>query len=161
MPYIDLGPYAIDPRAKARGVAAVTAGDATLFLASDSIRWAVQPNRESEPCFYGTLVEALEFVLGEPLTVGPTGTGTWLHTDGDLYLHDPATSGYKPADVIRVGDVIAYAGRPDALVLERDHVTTDFFGRQLNGFWCRDLSTGKEGAVPYGDGGRFPVKFKD
>lgn len=158
---LDLGPYRNDPRVKPR----------TANLIETTNGPEIRVNGENyEVWTYGndapahvtkSLRGALKYVLGAVRKVGPDGMGGWMHTDGYTYLHDPATSGYRIVDLIRPGDVIALAAYPPAEVLERDRWSTDFFGRRLNGFWCRRLDTGEEGLVPYGDGGRFPVKFRD
>lgn len=62
------------------------------------------------------------------------------------------------ATEIQVGDTIAYTGRPRALVLRDPEPYTDPFGRTLQAFWCRaDDETRREGWVPFGPGGGFPV----
>ncbi len=156
----DLGPYRNDPRVKVRtDVRIESTNGPTIRQHSGS--WRVYVHDQNEHIHAGTLLGCLRYVFGAVQKVGPNGMGGWLHTDGETYLHDPATSAYKEADRIKVGDVIAWAAHPAVEVLEREHWTTDFFGRRLNGFWCRRLDTGQEGPVPYGDGGRFPVRFRN
>lgn len=96
---------------------------------------------------------------GALVQVGHDGIGGWVHTDGETYSYDPATCTHKPADELAVGDVIAYPGRPDAEVLRTAEPYTDLFGRALNAHWCRRLDTGAEGQMPYGPGGKFPVRL--
>lgn len=121
--------------------------------------WAVRQAGEDEIVFTGRLSMALDFLLIEPHQVGPDNMGGWLHTDGRTYLHDPATSGYRHADTLKVGDVIAYAGRPDTIVLRTSEPYRDPFGRPLLGHWCRNADTGAEGWMPFGHDGMFPVRF--
>lgn len=156
----DLGPYRNDPRIKVRSEKLIETTNGPE-IREHAGSWRVYPHGYTEPAKVGTLLACLRYTLGAVQKVGPNGMGGWLHTDGETYLHDPATSAFKDADRIKAGDVIAWAAHPAAVVLEREHWTTDFFGRRLNGFWCRRLTDGVEGAVPYGDGGRFPVKFRD
>ncbi len=157
----DLGPYRNDPRVKVRSEQLIeTTHGPEIRMGGEFFR--VWMHGHDAPVYETrSLRGALRYVLGAVRKVGPDGMGGWLHTDGYTYLHDPATSGYKSVDQIRIGDVIAWAAHPHAEVLEREHWSTDFFGRRLNGFWCKRLDTGEEGLVPFGDGGRFPVKFKD
>jgi hypothetical protein len=121
--------------------------------------WAVTDSSGSEIVFSGTLPKALDFLLIEPHQVGPDNMGGWLHTDGRTYLYDPATSGYRNASALKVGDVIAYAGRPDTIVLRTGEPCRDTFDRPLMGHWCRRADTGEEGWMPYGHDGMFPVRF--
>lgn len=161
----DLGPYRNDPRVKVcdnefSDVLIKTTNGPEIRINGEF--YEVWPHGYTAPAHETkSLRGALRYVLGAVQKVGPNGMGGWLHTDGYTYLHDPATSGYKTVDQIRVGDVIALAAHPAVEVLELEHWSTDFFGRRLNGFWCRRLTDGVEGAVPFGDGGKFPVKFKD
>jgi hypothetical protein len=65
---------------------------------------------------------------------------------------------FTPATDIRIGDKIAYEGRPHARVLRNAEPYTDQFGRTLQAFWCgSDDESGREGWVPFGPGGGFPV----
>lgn len=158
---LDLGPYRNDPRVKVRSEKLIETTHGPQIRINGEF-FQVWPHGYTAPAHETkSLTGALRYVLGASRKVGSDGLGGWLHTDGMTYLHDPATSGYREAHTIKVGDVIAYAGRPEVEVLQLEHFSVDFFGRRLNGFWGKCLETGKEGAVPFGDGGRFPVKFKD
>lgn len=65
---------------------------------------------------------------------------------------------FTPATDIRPGDTIAYEGRPHARVMRNPEPYTDPFGRTLQAFWCQaDDDTHREGWVPFGPGGGFPV----
>jgi hypothetical protein len=68
---------------------------------------------------------------------------------------------FTPATEIKVGDTIAYAGRPQALVLRDPEPWIDGFGRTMQAFWCRAEDGEREGWVPFGPGGGFPVIKKD
>lgn len=69
-----------------------------------------------------------------------------------------STPRFTPASDIRVGDRIAYEGRPHAVVLRDPESWEDPFGRILQAFWCRAADgSGREGWVPFGPGGGFPV----
>ncbi len=158
---IKLDRYTDDPRVKVRNDSLIdtTNGPQLRFTAGE---WEVWLHGDTSPAYsHRSLSRALSYVLGTPAKVGPDGYDGWLHTDGHVYLHDPATSAYVDADRIRVGDVIAYAGRPRTEVLKTQWFTTDFFGRRRNGFWVRRLDTGEEGAVPFGDNASFPVEFRN
>lgn len=61
------------------------------------------------------------------------------------------------ATEIQPGDTIAYEGRPRAIVLRDPEPYLDLFSA-MQAFWCRaDDGTGREGWVPFGPGGGFPV----
>jgi hypothetical protein len=65
---------------------------------------------------------------------------------------------FTPATDIRIGDKIAYEGRPRAVVMREAEPYTDGFGRALQAFWCRsEDGSDREGWVPFGPGGGFPV----
>lgn len=68
-----------------------------------------------------------------------------------------STLRFTLATDIRPGDVIAYEGRPRARVMRAPEPYTDFFGRTLQAFWCRAEDGEREGWVPFGPGGDFPV----
>lgn len=69
---------------------------------------------------------------------------------------------FTDATDIRVGDRIAYEGRPRAIVLREAEPYTDPFGRTLSAFWCRSEDDfPHEGWVPFGPGGGFPVIKQD
>lgn len=97
--------------------------------------------------------------------VGPDGVGGWYHTDGKVYLHDPATSAYKRYDEMVPGDVIDWTGRATVEVLRVNEPYTEtagpLAGRQCLAHWCRRLSDGKEGYVPFGPAGMAPVRLAE
>lgn len=100
--------------------------------------------------------------VGAP-TVGPDGCGGWVHTDGQTYLHDPATSAYKRYDEMEPGDVIDWTGRATVEVLRVNEPYTEkvgpLEGRECLAHWCRRLSDGREGYVPFGPEGMAPVRL--
>ncbi len=95
--------------------------------------------------------------------VGPDGVGGWVHTDGQIYLHDPSTSAYKRYDEMVPGDVIDWTGRATVEVVRINEPYTETVGplngRECLAHWCRRLSDGREGYVPFGPEGKAPVRF--
>lgn len=97
--------------------------------------------------------------------VGPDGVGGWYHTDGQVYLHDPATSAYKRYDEMVPGDVIDWTGRATVEVVRVSEPYVEkvgpLAGRECIAHWCRRLSDGREGYVPFGPDGMAPVRLAE
>lgn len=69
-----------------------------------------------------------------------------------------AIAQYVAATEIRVGDKIAYDGKPVAVVMREPEPYIDPFGRTLSAFWCRaEDDPTREGWMPFGPKGVFPV----
>lgn len=103
-----------------------------------------------------------KIAVGAP-TVGPDGYGGWVHTDGQTYAHDPATSAYKRYADMVPGDVIDWTGRATVEVVRVNEPYTEkvgpLNGRECFAHWCRRLSDGREGYVPFGPEGVAPVRL--
>ena len=75
---------------------------------------------------------------------------------------------HMTADQIQPGQVIAYDGRPRALVVRANEPYTEQLPgvlgqREISAHWCRITEgerTGEEGWMPFGPGGRFPVEIE-
>ncbi len=94
--------------------------------------------------------------------VGPNGSGGWVHTDGQTYLHNPATSTYKRYDEMVPGDIIDWTGRATVEVIRVNEPYVEkvgpLAGRECRAHWCRRLDSGREGYVPFGPDGAAPVR---
>jgi hypothetical protein len=106
----DLGIYARDPRIKIVSNDEIRIGRTVhIETVDDPLHWLLTEQHDAETprhTFAGTLEQCLAFTLGEPAEVGPIGMRGWMHTDGRVYHHDPATTGMRPAGTLAPGDVV-------------------------------------------------------
>ncbi len=160
---LKLGKYATDPRlqiVQVAGLDAIRTSECTIIQAHPGFQvWRLDnPNAIFPHHTERVLAAALRFVLGDPAEVGPNGMREWLHTDGRVYRHDPATTGMCDAASLRVGDVVDF---PDAEPFEitgpAGHRTDDV-GRWPMAYPVRHLR-GRTTWFPYRDGDMVPVRF--
>lgn len=166
---LPLGKFAKDPRleiVQVEGKDAVRTSDYTIIPigAASDVPSGYEMWRHDEPNaiyphqFERTLPRALAYALGDPAKVGPTGLRDWLHTDGRVYLHDPATTGMRPADSLHVGDIVDF---PHVEAFEVTGAATsrvDDIGRWGMAYPVRHLK-GRTTWFPYRDGDVVPVRF--
>lgn len=104
---MDLGIFAGDPRIRHNPDGLhIPRRHTSIIISEDGTHGAVFRDLTDLPDFAGTVEQCLAFVLGEPHQVGPDGITGWMHTDGRVYQHDPATTGMIPAGTLGVGDVV-------------------------------------------------------
>lgn len=162
---MNLGRYSRDPRIKiTKGVTWNVLIDNTVIETSDGVTWEVLADRtmadfDRTADYTGTLIECIEFVLGDPAQVGPSGFGRWLHTDGRTYSHDPATTGFQPADYLRAGDVVDFPHLDAFEILGPAETQIDGLGQMHMAFPVR-RKNGARDWFPYRAGDMVPVRFK-
>jgi hypothetical protein len=155
---INLGPYARDPRVVAETTyVSVPGRDATIVTTNEGRTWWVRINGQN--VFSGKLIKVLEDLLGDPMHVGPAGMREWLHTDGRLYLHDPATTAMVDAAQLRGGDVVSYPHLDDFVILGEKVNTPDALGQWNMAYPVRRTITGVETTWAPRSGDMVPIRF--
>jgi len=160
---LQLGKYAKDPRFEIVQVGGrdavrtdeytIVQGDTLFELWRRDDPTAIFPHHTEK-----TLGKALIFVLGDPQKVGPVGMSEWLHTDGRIYLHDPATTGMRAALSLRVGDIVDFPHIEAFEVKGPAAPRTDDIGRWVMAYPVRHLR-GRTTWFPVRDGDMVPVRF--
>lgn len=156
---MDLGIFANDPRARViYPQRRVRAGRATI-VSTNGERWMVNIDNATD-VFFGTVEQCLAFVLGEPAQVGPTGIRDWLHTDGRIYRHDPATTGMLFANALHTCDVVDWPGQEPFEILGSAQSRKNDL-RQWRMAYPIQFTDGLRGWYFYGDDDLVPVRFQD
>lgn len=155
---LNLGPYAKDPRVVVEiDHVNVPGRDARIITSNNGRTWWVRIN--GEPRYSGKLLKVLEDLLGDPMRVGPAGMREWLHTDGRLYLHDPATTAMVDAAQLRDGDIVDFP-HLDAFVILGEKVNTpDALGQWTMAYPVCRILTGVETTFAPRSGDMVPIRF--
>jgi hypothetical protein len=154
---MNLGRYADDPR--------IVPGDMQVSIPNRNAeitnvglrRW--QLRIDGENVFSGTLVKVLEDLLGDPMRVGPTGMREWLHTDGRIYRHDPATTAMVDAAQLRPGDIVDFPHLDAFVILDEKVNTVDVLGQWTGAWPVRRIVTGVETTWSPRFGDMVPIRF--
>jgi len=155
----DLGDYTGDPRIHVIDWRTIRAGrDTQLGLGLGGDRWYARTD-DGENVVNGTLAECLVCVLGDPMQVGPVAGGCWLHTDGRIYKHDPATTGMIQQHMLRPGDVVDQPGLPAFEIVQPAAPMLDGLGRWTMAYPVRRLDTGTGATFSPRSGDMIPVRF--
>lgn len=167
---LPLGKYAKDPRFEIVQVEkkdAIRTDEYTIIprgAAGDVPSGFELWHRDEPSAFYphhyeGTLTRALRYALGAPAKVGPVGFGSWLHTDGREYAHDPATTAMRRAGSLRVGDVVDFPHIAAFEIAGPSEITYDGLGRPFTGYPVRLLNGGFNEFFRYQADDLVPVRF--
>jgi hypothetical protein len=160
---IDLGAYADDPRIQVLADGTIRAEVDRIRRVADSVSlwhvWSAGSSTVDFSDFTGALPECLAYALGDPCPVGPVGIGDWLHTDGRVYKHNPATTGMKIADYLREGDVVDFPHIDAFVITGPATLVPDDLGRLGMGYPAQWLKSGFSVRFPYRSGDMVPVRF--
>lgn len=154
----DLGIFANDPRIHVDNERQVRVRGGSQVRHHSGERWFLI-HHSGRVDFAGTLEQCLAYALGEPATVGPTGLRDWMHTDGDVYRHDPATTGMRPAGVLQPGDVVDWPHVAAFTVAGPAVSRQDEIGQWSMAFPV-ELADGTSTFWFYGDDSMVPVRFR-
>lgn len=163
---LPLGRYAQDPRFQ---IVKVNKGDAVrtdrvTIIEESAHRYEVwdlaEPTAYAPAHVAKTLPRALAYDLGDPCKVGPTGISDWLHTDGCIYKHDPATTGMRDAGSLRVDDIVDFPHLTAFRILGLATIVVDELGRQAMAYpICQPVRGGFNRTFTYRSGDMVPVRF--
>lgn len=155
---LPFGDYASDPRIRVIDPLEVRAAGVRI-TSGNNLRWYVHDDGRGYAGSGGTLAECLERVLGDPAEVGPVGIYDWLHTDGRIYRHDPATTGMIPAENLNPGDVVDFPHLVAFEILGDAEITHNDLGQASMSYPVRRLDRSFDTRFTYRFGDMVPVRF--
>jgi hypothetical protein len=160
---LPLGKYAKDPRLQIVQIGGhdavrtnrytIIQGETLLELWDPDEPNAIYPQHTEK-----TLARALAFALGDPQKVGPVGISDWLHTDGRVYSHDPATTGMRRAERLRIGDIVDFPHLAAFEITGPAVLIPDSIGRYTMTYPVHRLHGGAA-SFPFRDNDLVPVRF--